>query len=81
MNVTPNPTSNGATVSIVGGDNSEATMTVTDITGKVVYNSTVKRSAQNTQIPIPASAVAAKGMYLVKVVTNGATDTQKLIVY
>ncbi len=81
MSVSPNPTSGAATVRINGGDNSTADVTVTDVTGKLVFNSSVKRSTTSTQIEIPASAIAVKGMYLVKVVTNGATETQKLVVY
>lgn len=81
MTVSPNPTSGAATVDIIGGDNSEATMTVSDVTGKVVYQTKVNRAATHTKIEIPATAIAVKGMYLVKVVTNGATDTKKLVVY
>ena len=81
MNVAPNPTSGAATVSLNGGDNSKAEMTVTDVTGKLVYSSSVVRAATTTKIEIPASVLTVKGMYLVKVVTNGATETQKLVVY
>lgn len=81
MNVMPNPTNGAATISIVGGDNSDAAVTVTDVTGKMVYTTSVVRSATNTKIEIPAAAISVKGMYLVKVVTNGATDTKKLVVY
>lgn len=81
MNVSPNPTNGAATISINGGDNSTADVVVTDVTGKVVFNSSIKRTATTTRVEIPASAIAVKGMYLVKVVTNGATDTKKLVVY
>ncbi|MEO6832603.1 MAG: M43 family zinc metalloprotease [Chitinophagaceae bacterium] len=81
MNVMPNPTNGAATVSIVGGDNSDAMMIVTDVTGKVVYNTTIVRKATNTKIEIPAAVISVKGMYLVKIITNGATDTKKLVVY
>jgi hypothetical protein len=81
MNVAPNPTSGAATISINGGDNSAADISVTDVTGKTVFNSSVKRTSSTTKVEIPAAAIAVKGMYLVKVVTNGATETQKLVVY
>ena len=81
MTVAPNPTSGSAMVSLNGGDNSSAELNVTDVTGKLVYHTTVQRSSTVTKIEIPADAIAVKGMYLVKVITDGATDTQKLIVY
>jgi hypothetical protein len=81
MSVAPNPTNGAATVSLNGGDNSVADLSVTDVTGKLVYSSSVVRTTATTKVEIPASAISVKGMYLVKVVTNGATETQKLIVY
>ncbi len=81
MDVTPNPTSGAATISINGGDNSNAEISVTDVTGKLVFSTNVNRAAATTKIEIPASAISVKGMYLVKVVTNGATETKKLVVY
>jgi len=81
MNVVPNPTNGKATVSLNGGDNSTADLSVTDVTGKLVYGTSVKRVNNVTKIEIPAQAISVKGMYLVKVVTNGATETQKLVVY
>jgi hypothetical protein len=81
MSVSPNPTSGNATISLNGGDNSTAEVNVTDVTGKVVYRTSAVRKAANTKIEIPASALTVKGMYLVQVVTNGATETQKLVVY
>lgn len=81
MSVMPNPTSGAATLQFNGGDNSRADITVTDVTGKVVYQTSVVRSSVITKVQIPASALTAKGMYLVQVVTNGATQTQKLVAY
>jgi hypothetical protein len=81
MNIVPNPTSGAATVHINGGDNSMADVNVTDVTGKVVYHTSVARKLPATEIEIPAAALRIKGMYTVQVVTNGATETQKLIAY
>ncbi len=81
MSVSPNPTSGAATISLNGGDNSVAEISVTDVTGKLVFRNSVTRSAATTRVEVPASAISVKGMYLVKVVTNGATETQKLVVY
>lgn len=81
MNVVPNPTSGAATVRLNGGDNTTAEINVTDVTGKVVYHTSVVRKTTTTEVEIPASALSVKGMYLVQVVTTGATETQKLIAY
>ena len=81
MSVAPNPTSGAATVSINGGDNTAADISVADVTGKLVYHKNVVRSTTVTKVEIPAEAISVKGMYLVKVVTNGATETKKLVVY
>jgi hypothetical protein len=81
MSIVPNPTNGAATVRINGGDNSVADISVTDVTGKLVYHTSVARKSANTEVEIPASVLRVKGMYLVHVVTNGATETQKLIAY
>ncbi len=81
MSVRPNPTSGAATIRLNGGDNSVAEVNVTDVTGKLVFRTSAVRAATTTEIVIPATSIAVKGMYLVHVVTNGATETQKLVVY
>lgn len=80
MIVAPNPTSGSATVTIAGGQG-EAVLTVTDVTGKVVYKTSKQLSAQGTQVEIPASKIPVKGIYLIQVVSNGHAQTQKLVVY
>jgi hypothetical protein len=81
MTVSPNPTSGAAIVRLNGGDNSTAEVNVTDVTGKLVYQTSAVRTSATTEIEIPASSLTVKGIYLVHVVTNGATETQKLVVY
>jgi hypothetical protein len=81
LNIHPNPTSGSAIVRLNGGDNSTADINVTDVTGKLVYHTSVVRKAATTEVEIPASVLSVKGMYLVQVVTNGATETQKLVAY
>ena len=61
--------------------NSTADVNVTDVTGKLVYHTSIVRKNTTTEIEIPAAAISVKGMYLVHVVTNGATETQKLVAY
>jgi hypothetical protein len=81
MSVLPNPTNGAATVRLNGGDGTVADVTVSDVTGKVVFTTSVRRTSAKTQVEIPASALSVKGLYLIKVVTNGATETQKLVAY
>jgi len=81
MTVAPNPTHGSATVSVKGGDNSTATINVTDVTGKLVYRTELRLSQNVNNIEIPADRIAVKGMYLVNVVSNGNAQTRKLIVY
>lgn len=81
MTLTPNPTNGAASVNIKGGDNSRADIIVTDVTGKLVYRTEAKLSTAVTTVNIPADRISVKGMYMVQVVTNGKSQTQKLVVY
>ncbi|MBS1616652.1 MAG: T9SS type A sorting domain-containing protein [Bacteroidetes bacterium] len=81
LSVTPNPTNSSATIEFNGGDHGAAEISVTDVTGKLIYHTSVARTEVVTQVQIPASVLTTKGMYLVQVVTNGATQTRKLVVY
>ena len=77
----PNPTTGASTIAIKGGNNSTALVHVTDITGKVVFSTTVRLNAAATNVEIPAERIAVKGMYMVEVIANGQPMTQKLVVY
>jgi len=79
--IAPNPTHGSSSVIIKGVTNSNANILVTDITGKVVYQVEQKITDQYTTIEIPAEAITVKGMYMVQVITNNQTRTEKLIVY
>lgn len=81
MILAPNPTTGRTTLIISGGDNSLAQVQVTDIAGKVVYRTDVRLANAATQVDIPAEPVSAKGMYLVHVIANSKTQTEKLVVY
>lgn len=81
MIVAPNPTHGSATVSVKGGDNSTATVNVTDVTGKLIYQTELRLAKEVNTIEIPADKIAVKGMYLVNVVSNGNAQTKKLVVY
>lgn len=81
FSLAPNPTNGGATV-VLKGRVDDAQLTVTDVTGKVVYRATdVQKTALYTTFEIPAQAVQAKGIYFVRVGQGSAAHTEKLVVY
>jgi len=80
MAVVPNPTSGDAYVIIKDANNATANVTVTDITGKVVYTASQQLSGNQAQIDIPHSAISVSGMYLVRVSTGSQVRTEKLVV-
>ncbi len=53
----------------------KGTMTISDITGKIVYSSVINNTTQYTDI-----SKFAKGVYVVKVTSNENTFTQKLVI-
>jgi hypothetical protein len=79
--VAPNPTSSNAFVVVRNTETgaSDIAVTVSDMTGKVVYRT--KEVLQGTigRIEIPASAIAVKGVYMVQVVCGKETRTEKLV--
>ncbi|MBL7720342.1 MAG: zinc-dependent metalloprotease [Flavipsychrobacter sp.] len=79
--VAPNPTQNSSTIIIKGGQNTSASVMVTDITGKLVYKTAQKISSSYTTIEIPAEVLTVKGMYMIQVVTDNQSHTEKLVVY
>ena len=76
----PNPTSGNTTLSIKGGNSSTASIRVTDITGKLVYQTSIQVGLNGAQVEIPASALGVTGMYLVHVIADGINQTEKLMV-
>jgi hypothetical protein len=81
VTLAPNPTGGSTMVTIKGGDNSAAQIVVMDIAGKVVYRTEARLTEAATQVEIPAEKISVQGMYLVQVVANGNSTTQKLVVY
>ncbi len=78
--VLPNPTSGDAYVIIKDAGYSTANISVTDITGKVVYSTTQQLNGSQVQVQIPHAMLHTSGMYLVHVVTGNQSRTEKLIV-
>ncbi|MBS1782270.1 MAG: zinc-dependent metalloprotease [Bacteroidetes bacterium] len=76
----PNPTSGSTTVMIKDAKSTSAHISVTDVTGKLVYSADLTLNANITRFEIPANAIAVRGMYMVSVTTGTQKQTQKLMV-
>jgi len=81
ITVVPNPTGGDAFVILKDAANTVANITVTDVTGKVVYTTSEQVLSNLTQIEIPHTAISVKGLYIVQAITGAKTYTQKLVVY
>jgi len=79
--VAPNPTNSDAFVLIGTNENVEAHVQVTDISGRVLYNTAQQTSGNVTRIAIPKSAIPVSGIYLVHVTAGDKVQTEKLVVY
>ncbi|MBA3827622.1 MAG: T9SS type A sorting domain-containing protein [Taibaiella sp.] len=79
--ISPNPTNGNAFVLIKESTATTAHLTVTDLTGKVVYTTQQAINGTTTRIEIPASYIGVKGMYMVQVQTGDQVRTEKLVVY
>ena len=79
MKLFPNPTSGSVTINLLSKVQGDATLTVTNLMGQLVYNQTVNLEYGATQLMIDCSDFTS-GFYLVNISTNTGTTTQKLIV-
>ncbi len=79
MVLAPNPTNAGTSI-VLKNATGDVNITVSDITGKIIYRSQEQGTGSRTTINIPAAVLSVKGMYLVQVATNGFSQTQKLVV-
>lgn len=78
--VMPNPTTSNAFVVVRDMAGTVANVTVTDITGKVVYRTQQTLNSKVSQIEIPANALPARGVYIVNVLSGTQSKTEKLVV-
>ncbi len=76
--ISPNPVHEVIRVQMQSGAASQVVWQVSDMTGKILSSQTSKLVAGNNFITIPAASLS-KGMYLLKVVENGAVNTIKLV--
>jgi len=77
-NLFPNPAKNNTTLYALNSYN-KATIAVHDLSGKTVYQSTINNIVAGQQLTIPLQRLT-KGVYVVKIITGDAVDTQKLVV-
>lgn len=74
INAFPNPTQNNVTLSVVGTKGIDAKVFVTDVTGKVVYQS---MDVLTTQITIPMETLP-QGVYIIKYTDSENTSSVKV---
>lgn len=77
----PNPTNKGTQIVININSRETAQVVVTDVTGKVVYTTQQQLNGSVSTIEIPESAVAVKGVYMVRVQAGTESFTEKLVSY
>ena len=80
LSVYPNPTAGTANLSFTNlGKGTTINVTITDISGKVVYANTSITSSERTNTNFDASSLAS-GMYVVNAICNGNAYHEKLMV-
>lgn len=77
--VYPNPATASTNVAIELTNESEVAITVTDLSGKVVYSNALGTVNGTQNVTINTDAISS-GAYMVNVSVNGTVSTQKLIV-
>ncbi|HYJ63762.1 MAG TPA: T9SS type A sorting domain-containing protein, partial [Parafilimonas sp.] len=77
-NLYPNPAKNVAALHALNNYN-KATISISDLRGRIIYSTVINNITVNQQISIPIQQLS-KGVYVIKIVTEQGTDTQKLVV-
>ena len=72
----PNPTPNGQLTLELTGYSKAVELTVLDATGRVVFHKTVQPGQTQQQIDLGS---VARGVYLLRAVTEGGTDTRRIV--
>ena len=78
VNVYPNPADNVLNLSFVSNNNSEIVISLTDITGKILYNEPANISAGSNNMQIDVSGLS-KGMYILKL-EEGVSSLQYRVI-
>ena len=80
VSVYPNPAVSSANVSFNLKNNANLDITVTDVTGKVVYSNTLSNVvAGNQKVTINTESLN-NGIYMVNIISNGSKTTEKFVV-
>lgn len=79
MSVYPNPTSTSATVAFALSNESAVTLSVTDLSGKVVFSNALGTVIGAQKVTVNTDSLTS-GVYMVNVSVDGTVSTQKLIV-
>ncbi len=78
LNVYPNPAENEANIS-VSVENANVAVSLTDLSGKVVYNNNLGTVNGTKNVTINTGNFA-NGIYMVAVNSNGNISTKKLVI-
>ena len=78
MSVYPNPNKGQFEVSFSAENAGTATMTLTDLTGRSIYSSTVATTTGANIVPVAVDTYA-KGVYLLNIKQNGTSRTMKVV--
>lgn len=79
MSVYPNPTNTNTTVSFDLNNEATAAVNVTDLSGKVVFSTTLGTVNGSQNVTIDTQSLTS-GVYMVNLSVDGAVSTQKLVV-
>ena len=79
MKLYPNPASENVNISFTSSEMANATLTVCNLMGQVVYSENIAVSEGSNLVRVNTKAFSA-GVYTVNIRTNKGTSTQKLIV-
>lgn len=79
MKLYPNPASENVNISFTSSEMANATLTVCNLMGQVVYSENIAVSEGSNLVCVNTKAFSA-GVYTVNIRTNKGTSTQKLIV-
>lgn len=80
LNVFPNPAVESAQINFKLASETEVTITVADVSGKVIYSENKGSMVAGRHFAMINTSTLAKGFYTIAVKTNNSTNTTKLIV-
>lgn len=76
LTITPNPNNGSFTVQLPSSNFRNGYLSVKDITGKIVYDQSINPNSPQLYIPLPDLPA---GTYIVSVLLDGSTSTQKTV--